>query len=106
MVYDQTAYDDVEPLAPGMYFLRDALGSDQLGVTVVEGRDGWEGKRHDHADDGQEEVYLLIEGAATLSIEGESIELTAGDAVRVDPEAARELEFTADDSLMVIAGAP
>jgi quercetin dioxygenase-like cupin family protein len=106
MGYDATAYDDVEPRAPGMYFLRDALGCENLGVTVVEADDGWEGMEHDHGDAGQEEVYVLLHGAATLTVDGEPVELAPGDAVRVDADSTRDLAFSADGSKMVIAGAP
>lgn len=106
MGYDRTAYDDVEPRAPGMYFLRNALDCDHLGVTVVEAGDGWEGMEHDHSDGDHEEVYLLIDGDATLTVEGDDVSLDPGEAVRVDPGSTRELSFHADDSQMVIAGAP
>jgi quercetin dioxygenase-like cupin family protein len=106
MGYDTTAYDDVEPRAPGMYFLRDALDCENLGVTVVEADAGWEGMEHDHGDAGHEEVYVLLHGGATLTVNGEDIELTPGDAARVDPGSTRDLAFTADGSKMVIAGAP
>jgi quercetin dioxygenase-like cupin family protein len=106
MGYDTTAYDDVEPRAPGMYFLRDALDCENLGVTVVEADAGWEGMEHDHGDAGHEEVYVLLHGGATLTVDGEDIELTPGDAARVDPGSTRDLAFTADGSKMVIAGAP
>ncbi|OYR42279.1 MULTISPECIES: cupin domain-containing protein [unclassified Halorubrum] len=106
MGYDTTAYDDVEPRAPGMYFLRDALDCESLGVTVVEADDGWEGMEHDHADAGHEEVYVLLHGAATLTVDGEAVELGPGDAVRVDADSTRDLAFSADGSRMVIAGAP
>lgn len=105
MAYDTTSYDDVEPRAPGMYFLRDALDCDNLGVTVLDANAGWEGKAHDHAHDDQEEVYLLLEGSGTLTVEDEEIALSPGDAVRVDPGDSRELAFD-ESSLMVIAGAP
>jgi len=58
-----------------MYFLRDALNCEGLGVTVVEADDGWEGMEHDHAEDGQEEVYVLLHGAATLTVDGDHVEL-------------------------------
>ena len=106
MGYDTTAYDDVEPGAPGMYFLRDALDCENLGVTVVEADAGWEGMEHDHGDAGHEEVYVLLHGGATLTVDGDLIELGPGDAVRVDPGSTRDLAFTADGSKMVIAGAP
>ncbi|RAW45558.1 cupin [Halorubrum sp. 48-1-W] len=106
MGYDEVTYTDVEPKAPGMYFLREALDCAELGVTVVEGDADWDGMEHDHAENGQEEVYLLLEGEATLDVEGESVALTAGDAVRVDPESNRTLSFEVDGSRMVVAGAP
>ncbi|WP_418282426.1 cupin domain-containing protein [Halorubrum sp. DTA98] len=106
MGYDEVDYADVEPRAPGMYFLRDALDCSALGVTVVEADDGWDGLEHDHAEDGQEEVYLLLDGAATLTVDGDDLAVTPGEAVRVDAEATRSLSFTEDGSRMVIAGAP
>ena len=106
MGHDEVDYADVEPRAPGMHFLRDALDCEQLGLTVVEADDGWDGLEHDHSEDGQEEVYLLLEGGATLSVDGETLSLAPGEAVRVDPDATRTLAFTEDESRMVIAGAP
>lgn len=105
MSYDSANYSEVEPLAPGMHFLRDALGCDNLGLTVVDAGTDWDGMEHDHADDGEEEVYLLVEGAARLTVENEELSLEAGDAVRVDPPATRSLSFD-EASTMVIAGAP
>lgn len=104
MSHDAVNYEDVEPKAPGMYFLREALDCEELGVTVVEADAGWEGMEHAH--DGQEEVYVLLDGAAELTIEDETVSLAPGDAVRVDPADSRTLVFHEDDSRMVIAGAP
>lgn len=106
MSYDAVNYADVEPKAPGMYFLRDALDAGNLGVTVVEADAGWDGMEHAHESDDQEEVYVLLDGSAKLTVEGEVVDLEPGDAVRVDPEDSRMLLFEADDSRMVIAGAP
>jgi quercetin dioxygenase-like cupin family protein len=103
--YNSTNYDEVEPRAPGMHFLRDALDCQELGVTVVDADAGWEGMEHDHDDEDQEEVYVLVEGSGTLTVDGEEVSLSPGDAVRVDPDSTRELNFD-EDSMMVIAGAP
>lgn len=105
MSYDRVNYGQVEPKAPSMHFLRDPLDCDKLGITVIDPDDGWSGMEHDHADRDHEEVYLLVDGSATLTVEGEEVGLDPGDAVRVEPEATRLLDITGD-SQMVIAGAP
>jgi quercetin dioxygenase-like cupin family protein len=105
MSHTSVTYDEVEPRAPGMHFLRDALDCEELGITVLDATEGWEGKEHDHGHDDQEEVYLLVEGDATLTVDGEDLSLAAGDAVRVAPDATRNISF-AEESKMVIVGAP
>jgi mannose-6-phosphate isomerase-like protein (cupin superfamily) len=97
--------DEVEPRAEGMQFLRDELECTNLGVTVLDVDAGWRGKEHDHTHDSQEEVYLLLDGAGTITIDGVDLSISRGDAVRVDPASTRKLVFE-EDSLMVIASAP
>jgi len=104
MSYDRANYAEVEPLAPGMHFLREELACQKLGLTVLDADEGWEGLEHDHAEDGEEELYLLVDGSCHLTVDGEQLSLDAGDVVRVDPEATRQLSFD-DESTMVIAGA-
>lgn len=104
MSYTTVNYGDVESKA-GLYFLREELDCENLGVSVIDVEDGREGPPHDHADGDQEEVYLLTEGAGVLTVEDEEISLEPGDTVRVDPEATRQLTLDGD-SRMVIVGAP
>lgn len=106
MSYSRVNYREVDPVADAMHFLRDPLGCEGLGVTVVDCPPGWTGKAHDHADGGHEEVYHLVDGEATVEIDGEAVSLTAGDAVRVAPEARRQLQNGDVASTFVIAGAP
>lgn len=105
MSYTKENYATVDERAPGMYFLRDALDCENLGITVVEGDEEWTGKEHDHADPEQEEVYLLVEGSGRITVDGEDVDLDAGDAVRVPPSATRSYGFD-ERSRMVIVGAP
>ena len=105
MSHTRVSYDEVEPRAPGMHFLRDALDCEELGITVLDATAGWDGKEHDHDHDDQEEVYLLVDGSATLTVDGEDVALDAGDAVRVAADATRALSFD-EESQMVIVGAP
>ena len=105
MAYETVNYEDVEPVGDGMHFLRKPLGCETVGLTVVELDGEWVGMEHDHADDDHEEVYLVIDGEATVTVEGEAVELGAGDAIKVEPDATRQLS-SADGGLLVIAGAP
>ncbi|MDY6770505.1 MAG: cupin domain-containing protein [Candidatus Nanohaloarchaea archaeon] len=104
MSYTRRNYEEVND-TNGLHFMRDALKADNLGFTVLETDEGWEGKEHDHADEGHEEIYFLVEGDATLDIDGDTVWLEEGDAVRVDPGSTRQLR-TPEPSTIVIAGAP
>ncbi|GAB3310838.1 cupin domain-containing protein [Haloplanus rallus] len=105
MTHELVDYRDVDPVGGGLHFLRDALDCANLGVSVLDVEAGWSGKPHDHADDGQEEVYVLVEGVATVTVGDETVSMSAGDALRVDPAATRRIDAE-EASLFVVAGAP
>lgn len=105
MSYALENYEDVEPVGGGLHFLRDALDCSNLGISVLECEADWSGKPHDHDDDGQEEVYVLVEGAATVTVDDETVSMSAGDALRVDPESTRRIDAETA-CLFVVAGAP
>jgi uncharacterized cupin superfamily protein len=106
MSYTKLNYEEVDPVGDAMHFLRDPLGCERMGITVLTPEPGWIGTEHDHADEGQEEVYLLVEGEATLVIEGEELPMKAGDAVRIAPETTRQIRNGDVESTFVLAGAP
>jgi uncharacterized cupin superfamily protein len=106
MSYTKVNYRDVDPVADGLYFLRDALGCENLGFSVVDCEPNWTGKEHDHADGDHEEVYYLVSGEATLYVDGDEVALDPGDAVRVAPDAARQIENGPRESTFVVVGAP
>lgn len=106
MSYTKVNYEDVEPVADGLHILRNPLECDQLGVSVLSCEPGWEGKPHDHADAGQEEVYILVEGDATVTVDDEKVPMESGDVLRIDPDNTRQIHNGDDDSLFVLAGAP
>ncbi|WP_135364024.1 cupin domain-containing protein [Halosimplex halophilum] len=99
-------YEEVEAVGGGLHFLRDELGCEHLGVSVLECEPGWTGKPHDHADEGQEEVYVLVEGAATVTVAGDEVPMEAGDALRIDPDERRQIENGDAESTFVLVGAP
>jgi quercetin dioxygenase-like cupin family protein len=104
--YTTINYREVESTAGGMHFLRDALDCDRVGVTVVDCGPGWTNQEHDHEDEQQEEVYVLIDGEATVTIENDVVEMKPGDAVRIPPDATHQIENGETDSRFVLIGAP
>lgn len=106
MAHTKVNYEDVEPVGEGMHFLRETLGCNKLGVTVLDCEPGWTGKEHDHADEAHEEVYVLVEGEATVEVDGESVPMEPGDALRVSSDATRQIQNGDAESTFVLAGAP
>lgn len=106
MTYTKVSYQDVEQTGDGMHFLRDALDCENVGVTVVDCGPGWTNEEHAHEDEQQEEVYVLVEGEATVTIEDDVVEMQAGDAVRISPDATHQIENGETDSRFVLVGAP
>ena len=106
MAHTKVNYEDVEPVSDGLYFLRDPLDAENLGVSILECDPGWSGMEHDHTDEGQEEVYVLVEGTATVTVAGEDVAMEAGDALRIPPGATRQIENGDEESTFVLVGAP
>jgi tetratricopeptide (TPR) repeat protein len=56
---------------------------------------------------GQEELYIVLQGAATFEIDGESIDAPARSLVHVRPTATRKATATDDDTtILVVGGTP
>ncbi|HWE24531.1 MAG TPA: cupin domain-containing protein [Myxococcales bacterium] len=68
-----------------------ALGVTAWGMSVIEIEPGCDRyPEHDHSRDGQEEVYVLLRGSATLRTPEQEWQLETGDAVRVGPGVKRK----------------
>ncbi len=57
---------------------------------------------HDHGPDGQEEVYTVLAGSATLTVAGSDYELDPGVFARVGPQESRKIS-TGDEGARVLA---
>jgi mannose-6-phosphate isomerase-like protein (cupin superfamily) len=57
---------------------------------------------HDHSDDGQEEVYTALSGAATLHADGRDYRLEPGVFARVGPGVTRKIT-TGDQPIQLLA---
>jgi uncharacterized cupin superfamily protein len=83
--------------------VRQALGVTAWGMNVLEMAPQCESyPEHDHTGDGQEEVYLVLEGRVVLQFGTEEKVLVAGDLARVGPKTKRKL-VTRDSSAVVLA---
>ena len=101
--------DDVEAVYGGIFKpVGSTLGVTAFGVNVEHFQQGHEKyPEHDHAEDGQEEVYYIISGQATLSIDGKEHQLRAGSIAYVPSGTKRR--FTTPDGpvqILAIGGTP
>ncbi|AFZ71722.1 cupin domain-containing protein [Natronobacterium gregoryi] len=106
MSYRKVNYEDVDQVSSAMHFLSDPLETAQVGVTVARCDPGWKSKPHDHTDNDHEEVYVLIEGEATVVVDDEPVEMEAGDALSIPPEATRQIRNGNGESAFVLVSAP
>ena len=53
---------------------------------------------------GQEELYIVLNGAATFEIDGESVEAPAGSLVHVQPTAMRKATAKDEDTTILVIG--
>jgi mannose-6-phosphate isomerase-like protein (cupin superfamily) len=83
-----------------------ALGVTAWGMNVLEIDAGCAGyPEHDHARDGQEEVYVVLRGGATLVAGDERVELAPGTLVRVGPGQRRKFLPGSDGVTLLAIGA-
>ena len=57
---------------------------------------GQEGPEHDHAANGEEEVYAVVAGSGVLRIDGEEVPLQTGHFVYCPPAARRQMVAGSD----------
>lgn len=85
--------DDLSSIFHGVVKLAgDEVGVQTFGLQVIDLPPGFSDyPEHDHADDGQEEVYVVLDGSAGFTVDGEQITADAGSLVRVDAQSKRAL---------------
>ncbi len=91
------------PNGGGFCRVRAGLGVTSFGIQVENFPPHFEQfPEHDHVGDGQEEVYTVLSGAATLHAGGESFRLEPGVFARVGPGVRRKIT-TGDQPVRVLA---
>jgi mannose-6-phosphate isomerase-like protein (cupin superfamily) len=82
---------------------RAELGVEAFGVQVLDlPANLTQFPEHDHAGDGQEEVYLAVRGSGEIEIDGERHPLDPETMVRVGPGVMRKI-WTGDEPMRVLA---
>jgi uncharacterized cupin superfamily protein len=105
-VADYTAkkIDDMEAVFGGAFKrARAELGVSAFGMQVIDmppNADQY--PEHDHAETGQEEVFVILRGSAEIDIDGEKVALDPETIVRVGPAAKRKIT-TGDEGVRVLA---
>jgi mannose-6-phosphate isomerase-like protein (cupin superfamily) len=96
------AFASLEPDGPERFqLLRRELGVSAFGLNLIVLGPRQRGRIHAH--ERQEEVYLVLEGALTLGVEGEEHVLEAGQLVRVAPAVRRQLINRGSRRLVLLA---
>jgi mannose-6-phosphate isomerase-like protein (cupin superfamily) len=107
--YTHLPADDpsIESFRGAFLKIRRALGTNAFGINEIRMPAGFEGHEHDEQGTGHEEVYVVLEGGGTFTVDGDSVDVHAGDYLRVDPASTRRpLAGPNGMRLLVVAGKP
>lgn len=101
-------HDDELERAYGKWVLvRRSLGIGSFGMNAVELPPGESIPEHDETGRGHEEVFLVLDGEATLVVDGVDHPLRRGSCARLDPERRRTVRNDSDEiSRVLIVSAP
>jgi quercetin dioxygenase-like cupin family protein len=69
----------------------EVLGVRAFGINELELAPEAEGPEHDHRQDDQEEVYVVIRGGGTIRVDGTEQKLRPGQYVFLSPDATRQM---------------
>src|ERR1700758_944136 len=98
MSYTMKTIDELESIHHGSVKLAGAeLGIRSFGMQVLDFPAGFSDyPEHDHAADGQEEVYVVLDGSADFLVDGEEVTISPGQLLKVDAASKRKLQTVQD----------
>jgi quercetin dioxygenase-like cupin family protein len=107
MGYSVINVDEIAGEGPGgaVRFVRRRLGVEAFGINWFEIPPGMEGREHDEAQTGQEEVNVVIRGSGVYRVEGEEIPLRVGTFCRFDAGTTRQPVAGPEGMTMIAIGA-
>ena len=87
----------------GFVKARAELGVTAFGMQVIQLPPGFEDyPEHDHAETGQEEVFVTLSGSGWMDIEGDRVEMEPQTLIRVGPATKRKV-FPGPNGLRMLA---
>jgi mannose-6-phosphate isomerase-like protein (cupin superfamily) len=107
--YTAKQIDEMEAaFGGGLKKARAELGVASFGMQVIDLPPNYgDYPEHDHASDGQEEVYSVMRGSGEIDVAGERIPLTPDVLVRVGADTKRKIYSGADGlRLLALGGTP
>jgi quercetin dioxygenase-like cupin family protein len=81
---------------------RKTLGAESFGFNVVDIAPGGQIPEHDHSGDGQEEVFVILDGRATIVAGDEEADAPAGTYCRYAPEVKRTIRNDSDATVRAL----
>lgn len=104
--YTVKRIDEMEAVYLGAFKrARAELGVESFGLQVIDLPPNFENyPEHDHANDGQEEVFLAIKGGGEIEIDGQRFPLDPDHMARVASGTKRKVWPGAEGMRMVIVG--
>jgi mannose-6-phosphate isomerase-like protein (cupin superfamily) len=104
--YTVKRIDEMEAVYLGAFKrARAELGVESFGLQVIDLPPDFENyPEHDHANDGQEEVFMAIKGGGEIEIDGQRFPLDPDHMVRVASGVNRKVWPGAEGMRMVIVG--
>jgi mannose-6-phosphate isomerase-like protein (cupin superfamily) len=104
--YALRSIDELETIHHGAVKLAASeLGVRSFGMQVLDFPAGFPNyPEHDHSEDGQEEVYVVLRGSAAFEVDAERASVEAGQMVRVGPAARRRLTAGPDGVRILAIG--
>ncbi|MEA2474293.1 MAG: hypothetical protein QOE06_2208 [Thermoleophilaceae bacterium] len=102
--YTAKRVDDMEAVYGGGFVrARAELGVESFGMQVLRfPPNADQHPEHDHSEEGQEEVYVVLSGRGEMVVDGEAIALEPELMVRVGPGARRKIT-TGDEPMRLLA---
>ena len=107
--YTVKSIDEMErTFGGGLVKARAELGANSFGMAIEDFPPNFESyPEHNHEHDSQEEVYIVLEGSGTVTLDGTKYDLDRSTLVRVGPSVKRKFDVGPEGlRLLALGGVP